>query len=259
MKFVAVKILVTRIDESGTREYEDEVAEEFPLQVVLNGQPLVTMMCSPGNVDWLAVGFLASEGLIGGREDIREVVFDREGGAVEVVTRHPAAMPAERLARPYLTSGCGKGTTFGCATEHAVAGSSFTVSAETVYALVWEFQRRSELYRATGGVHSAAFCQDGTISVFAEDIGRHNALDKVFGFCLLHGVPAEAGLVVTSGRISSEVVHKVARRGTPIVISKSAPTSLAVRLAEELNITLVGFARGRRMNVYTADWRIVAS
>ncbi|MGC7879019.1 formate dehydrogenase accessory sulfurtransferase FdhD, partial [Desulforudis sp. 1190] len=83
---MAVKILVTRIDESGTREYEDEVAEEFPLQVVLNGQPLVTMMCSPGNVDWLAVGFLASEGLIGGREDIREVVFDREGGAVEVVT-----------------------------------------------------------------------------------------------------------------------------------------------------------------------------
>ncbi len=258
VKFVAVKILVTRIDDTGAREYEDEVAEEFPMQVVLNGQPLVTMMCSPSNVDWLAVGFLASEGLISRREDIHEVVFDKERGAVRVATRNPVEMPVERLARPYLTSGCGKGTTFGCAPDHAAAGSRLTVPAETVHTLVREFQRRSELYKATGGVHSAAFCRDGTISVFAEDIGRHNAVDKVLGFCLLNGIPTDAGLIVTSGRISSEVVHKVARRGTSIVVSKSAPTSLAVRLAEELNITLVGFARGRRMNVYTADWRIAA-
>jgi FdhD protein len=106
-------------------------------------------------------------------------------------------------------------------------------------------------------VHSAALCENGKILVFSEDIGRHNAMDKVFGECLMKGIPTEDRLVVTSGRISSEILLKVARRQVPILISKSAPTSLGVKLAERLGITLVGFVRGKRANVYANNWRVV--
>jgi FdhD protein len=114
------------------------------------------------------------------------------------------------------------------------------------------------VFKATGGVHSAALCEAKSILVFSEDIGRHNAIDKIFGECILKDIPTEGCLIITSGRVSSEILLKVARRNIPLLISKSAPTNLGVRLADDLGITLVGFARGRRMNIYTNGWRIMA-
>ncbi len=119
-----------------------------------------------------------------------------------------------------------------------------------------EFQRRSDLYRTTGGVHSAALCDSEKILVFSEDVGRHNAVDKIFGRCLLEDIPTDDRMVVTSGRISSEILLKVARRRIPLIASKSAPTDLGVKLANDLGITLLGFVRGKRMNVYANRWRI---
>ncbi len=123
--------------------------------------------------------------------------------------------------------------------------------------MVKEFQDCSQVYRITGGVHSAALCDTGSILVFADDIGRHNAIDKIFGQSLLENIPTRDRIILTSGRISSEILLKVAKRNIPIIISKSAPTNLAVRLANDLGITLIGFVRGKRMNAYTNDWRIV--
>jgi FdhD protein len=130
------------------------------------------------------------------------------------------------------------------------------VSIRDILALVAEFQHRSEVYRATGGVHSAALCDTKSLLIFSEDIGRHNAIDKIFGQCLLEDIPTDDRIVITSGRISSEILLKVARRNVPIIVSKSAPTNLGVRLANDLGITLLGFVRGKRMNAYTHDWRI---
>jgi FdhD protein len=134
--------------------------------------------------------------------------------------------------------------------------SLLQVSVGEILALTRDFQHRSETFRATGGVHSAALCDTSNILVFNEDIGRHNALDKVFGECLLNGIPTDDRLVITSGRISSEILLKVARRNIPVLVSKSAPTNLGVKMANELGVTLVGFVRGKRANVYTNTWRV---
>jgi len=117
-------------------------------------------------------------------------------------------------------------------------------------------QRESELYRATGGVHSAALCDNRALLIFSEDIGRHNAIDKIFGKCLIEGIQTDNRVIITSGRISSEILLKIAKRNIPIIVSRSAPTSLAVKLANKLGITLIGFARGKRINIYTNDWRV---
>jgi FdhD protein len=119
-----------------------------------------------------------------------------------------------------------------------------------------EFIERSELFKATGGVHGAALCDADNLLIFSEDIGRHNAVDKIFGECILKDISMDNRIIITSGRVSSEILLKVARASIPLLISKSATTNLAVKLANELGVTLIGFVRGERMNVYTHRWRI---
>jgi FdhD protein len=122
--------------------------------------------------------------------------------------------------------------------------------------MVKDFQERSDVFKATGGVHSAALCDTNSILLFTEDIGRHNAIDKIFGGCLLEDIPLNDRAMMTSGRVSSEILLKVARRNIPILISKSAPTDVAVKLADNWGITLVGFVRGTKMNVYANSQRV---
>jgi FdhD protein len=136
--------------------------------------------------------------------------------------------------------------------------SKTKISALEVFELVKEFQHRSQLFKATGGVHSAALCNAKSILIFSEDIGRHNAIDKIFGECILKDIPTGNRILVTSGRVSSEILLKAAKRDIPLLISKSAPTDLGVKLANDLGVTLIGFVRGKRMNVYANDWRVVS-
>jgi FdhD protein len=119
-----------------------------------------------------------------------------------------------------------------------------------------KFIRHSTIFEATGGVHAAALCDRQDVIVFQEDIGRNNAIDKMFGKCIMENIPVEERIVVISCRISSEILLKIARRKIPVVISKSPPTDYGVKLADEMGITLLGFVRGKRMNAYTHDWRI---
>jgi len=218
------------------------------------------LLCSPTDLKYLAIGFLSSEGLVKSKDQIKKITVDAQRGVVRVETKENEEFASELIFKRFITSGCGRGASFYSVADvhgQAKVESQIGISALEVFALVKEFQHRSKVYRATGGVHSAALCDTTSILVFAEDIGRHNAIDKIFGQCLLGDIPTDDRMIITSGRISSEILLKVAKRNIPVLISKSAPTDLGVRLANDLGITLIGFVRGSRMNAYTNGWRVV--
>jgi len=256
------KISILKFTETGSVSIEDVVARESPLTVILNNQELATLLCSPANLEYLAVGFLFSEGLLKSKDEIKRIIVDEQRGVVRVETDADTQTDSGGLFKRFITSGCGRGSSF-----HSVADAlrQFKVESRTkiatleVLALVDKFQHRSQIYRATGGVHSAALCDSKNVLAFAEDIGRHNAVDKVFGKCILNDVATNGRTIITSGRVSSEILLKVARRNVPVIISKSAPTSLGVKLAADLGVTLIGFVRGRRMNVYSHPERIATA
>jgi FdhD protein len=250
---------ILKFTETGSSSTEDIVAKEFPLTIILNGQELATLPCSPANLRYLAVGFLFSEGLLKSKDEIKRIVVDDRKGVVRVKAEKKEEPASDVLSKKITASGWGRGASLYSAAAvqaHGKVESQIAISAPEVLALANKFQRRCRIYRATGGVHSAALCDNKDILAFSEDIGRHNALDKIFGECILNDIATDDHIIITSGRVSSEILLKVARRNIPIIVSKSAPTSLGVRLADDLGVTLVGFVRGKRMNVYTHAWRI---
>jgi len=253
------KISILKLSEKGSSSIEDVVAKEFPLTIILNNQELVTLLCSPTNLRYLAVGFLFSEGLLKSKNEIKKIMVDDRRGVVRVETEGGEALASAALFKRFITSGCGRGVSFYSAADaqgRVKVESRVEISTLEVLALVNEFQHRSLIYRATGGVHSAALCDTRNIIVFSEDIGRHNAIDKIFGQCILDDIATDDHIIITSGRVSSEILLKVAKRNIPLIASKSAPTNLGVRLADDLGVTLVGYVRGKRMNVYSHTWRI---
>ena len=255
------KVPILRLTEAGKSSADDVVVREFPLTIVLNNQELVTLLCSPKNLDYLAVGFLYSEGLLKGKDDIKKITVDDRRGVVRVETEEENKQAGELLFKRLITSGCGRGASFYSAADvgrQLKVESQVRISALEVLELAKEFQHHSEIYSATHGVHSAALCDTKNILVFSEDIGRHNAIDKIFGECILKDIPTDDRMIVTSGRISSEILLKVAKRNIPLLVSKSAPTDLGVKLANDLGVTLIGFVRGKRMNVYSNDWRVAS-
>ncbi len=254
------KLPVQRVTREGKTDGEEAVTREMPLTLILNNHELVTMLCSPADMKYLAVGFLSSEGLITGKEEIRKALVDDKRGVVRVETTGESKDAGEVLFKRLITSGCGRGASFYSAADaqEKKVESATAISAQEVFGLMKEFLHRSLVYRTTGGVHSAALCDTRGILVFNEDIGRHNAIDKIFGECLLNDIPTSDRIIVTSGRISSEILLKVSKRNIPILISKSAPTTLGVKLASDLGVTLIGFVRGQRMNVYSHGWRVTA-
>jgi FdhD protein len=260
MNSVTSRLDVLRIISGKKERFRDILIKESPVTIFLDDIELANLMCSPKDLDCLAVGFLFAEGLIRRKKDIKKVTADEKDGVVWVELKKTMKSPEKLVARRFITTGCGKGLTFVDATRdcsHLKSKSEFKVRVDSLTLLMREFLRKSRLYRLTGGVHSAAICNTKSILVFNEDIGRHSAIDKVVGESILKGIKTNDRILVTSGRISSEILVKAARSGTPIIISKSAPTDLAVRLATDFGITLVGFARGSRMNVYSNAWRVV--
>lgn len=251
-----------RVTGEGRHDIEDPVTKELPLTISLNHRGLVTLLCSPTDLNYLAVGFLATEGLIQQKDELKRVTVDETKGIVDVETISVKEKSDRTSARQVVTSGCGRGVSFRDPRDKIVQQkltSQLRVSSGQVFALVKQFLRLSLVYRATGGVHSAALCDNERILIFTEDIGRHNTIDKIWGRCILDDIPIDDRLIITSGRVSSEVVLKVARMNIPILVSKSAPTSMGVKLANDLEMTLICFVRGSRMNVYSAGWRLITN
>jgi FdhD protein len=255
------RVPILRFSEDEKKRTDDIVVREFPLTIILNNHELVTLLCTPIHMDYLAVGFLSSEGLIKGKDEITKITTDEKRGVIRLETRKDTTEAGQLVFKRLITSGCGRGASFYSAAD--VAGqikveSKTGISTAEVFELVKEFQHRSQIFRTTGGVHSAALCDTENILIFSEDIGRHNAIDKIFGECILKEMAAGGRIILTSGRVSSEILFKVARRNIPILISRSAPTDMGVKLAVDLGVTLIGFVRGQMMNVYANDWRVVS-
>jgi FdhD protein len=236
MKSDTTKVPLSIITSGSRERTADLVAREFHVSISLNGREMITLPCSPNDLDCLAVGYLAAEGYIGSRDNIKKVRADTASGGVNVETVDGETAAAEGT-RTKIESG-------------------LRISADEVFSLMNRFVRMSDTFKATGGVHAAALCNRQEIIVFKEDIGRNNAIDKLFGECILKGIPFEERVIALSCRMSSEILYKIARRKIPVIMSKSPPTDLGVKLADEMNITLLGFVRGQKMNAYTHDWRI---
>lgn len=253
------KVNALRITAEGKQEVQEVVTTEFSLTITLNDCEIVTLLCSPRDLDWLAVGYLLSEGMIQNRADISEIKLEQNENTVRVRTKDNVVPEPQPPSKRFIASSGWRGSNLTRpldATEFSNANSKIHITSSDVFAMVADFQERSKIFKDTGGVHSAALCSTNNILLFAEDIGRHNAIDKIFGGCLLEDIDTKERLVMTSGRVSSEILLKVARRNVPILISKSAPTDVAVSLAEELGMTLIGFVRGKKMNVYASRHRI---
>lgn len=249
----------TEYTRDTTEAKTDQVIREMPLTVYVNDEELVTLLCSPDNMDELAIGFLWSEGVVDLKEEITKVEVDETKGTVWVTADRDSEFIKGLLFKRMITSGCGKGTTFYSVVDSVSAQpvvSNLKATPQQILDLMREFQEGSELYKSTHGVHSAALCSPDKIEIFREDIGRHNAVDKILGHCLMTGVNPAGKILITSGRISSEVLLKAAKKSLPVIVSRTSGTDLSLRLAEKLGVTVIGFVRGGKMNVYTHGERI---
>ncbi len=235
------------------RQEEGALPVEEEVILTVNGQDVVGLMCTPTLLEELALGFLYNEGLIGGMEDVASVRVCGSRRCVDVWLHRDVEIPALRT----LTSGCGGGTTFEDLWEaRPPLESPLTVAPIQVVRLMRRLQEAAVLYRRTRGVHTSALAEGEDLLCVAEDVGRHNTVDKLAGLCLRQGRPMRDRILLTTGRVSSEMLVKAARMGTPVVISLSSPTSLSAELARLWNITLIGYARGERFRVYAGAGRL---
>ncbi len=248
---------IVRITKRGRSPIKDIVVTEFPLTIILNNQELATLLCSPKDLNYLAIGFLFSAGLIKNKDEISKILVDEEQGVVRIETKKVKELADKVFFKPLIASSGGRYSSVGVP-PLAKIESQITIVPNEVFTLVNKFQQHSQVYQATHGVHSAALCNTREVLVFSDDIGRHNAIDKVFGKCILKDIPTDDRIIIISGRISSEMFLKVAKKKIPILISIAVPTSLGVKLAAESGATLIGSVREERMKVYTGEWRVVA-
>ena len=251
---------VLRCTEDSSRIDVNPVALETPLTIMLNDEELATVVCSPYAQKELVMGFLAGEGLIREASDVKDFFYREKQEVVWVETTSAPQEQQANFMRRNFTSCCGKGRpTFyfkNDANQVAPVTGAARFTIPQLLALTIQLEEASHTFQLTGGVHSAALADPERILASFEDIGRHNALDRILGHALLNGIETADKAILLSGRISSEMLIKVARIGTPIVVSRSAPTGLAIDLAEQLNITLIGFARRKTLYVFCHEERI---
>ncbi len=238
----------------------DEVAREAPVTLFVNDEELVTLVCTPDSLEELAVGFLCGEGMLAGPQDLLSIKVNTAEGLAWVETA-PSAPVLEGFLKRHITTCCGKGRASFYFINDArgispLTAGGFEISPAQIKSLAAALEEKAELFRSTGGAHGAAICRPEEVTAFFEDVGRHNAVDKAIGHCFLRNIPLADKAMVLSGRISSEILIKAARMGIPMIISRSAPTDLALQMAEELGVTIAGFVRDGRVNLYTHPGRI---
>lgn len=246
---------VVRLDSKEGLDDLIAVPSERVITIYVNSVEIVTLLASPTNLEELAAGFLFSEGFVRDPESINKIELDGDGYVwVEGQIESPP-----KSKRKILTSGCGKGLTFQHALEElSPIESNIEIEAQALTGLFHQMQERSDLYRRSGGLHSAALCDEKRVLISAEDIGRHNAVDKVLGEAFLNSVHLRDKILITSGRISSEMAGKAISARIPVIASRTSPTDASVELAKCYDLTLVGYVRAKKMTVYSKAERIVA-
>ncbi|WP_068672059.1 formate dehydrogenase accessory sulfurtransferase FdhD [Oceanobacillus sp. Castelsardo] len=239
---------------------DEEIATEFPLTIVLNGKEFATMICSPTNLEDLVIGFLASEGIIRFYNEIKKISIDVSMGFAYVDLNKTLRLSDVDHSKRIISSCCGKSRQFYFRNDMRTAKTIFnrmTLSVNDCYSLMGQLQEQSQAFIRTGGLHNAALASKSELQIIRTDIGRHNTLDKLYGYTLQEKTNLTNKLIVFSGRVSSEVLLKISKIGVGILLSKSAPTDLALNLAQDLGITVIGFARNQKLNIYTHPQRII--
>jgi FdhD protein len=230
-----------------------DVIEEAVITINVNTEEFVTIMCSPLEQDRLALGFLRNEGLIEGMADVDHVHISEDGCCVDVWLKRPFDPPKRQI----ITSGCGGGVTF----ENTPNGfepirTDLNLSPEQLFLGFKKLHVPGSLHARARGVHTAGLTDGETIVAMAEDVGRHNAVDKLTGACMLEGIETRGLALLTTGRVSSEMLRKGAMMGCPIIASRTSPTSRSIAMAEAWGVTLAGYVRRGSMRVYTGPERL---
>ncbi|MFT9488238.1 formate dehydrogenase accessory sulfurtransferase FdhD [Tepidibacillus infernus] len=259
---LSVKKNIIQYHEQQWQEVEDEIAYEMPLTIFLNGEEFATIICSPSHLEEMIIGFLASEGVIRFIEEVISItIIESKGFAYVEIKNKPKFSPHDYIKR-FIGSCCGKSRNFYFENDVKTAktiNSNLKITIEDSIQMMNHLHESSTIFKETGGVHNAALCSLDGEMIFRTDIGRHNALDKLYGYSIKNGINLGNKLIAFSGRISSEVLIKVSKIGVGILLSKAAPTHLALQLAEELNITTIGFIRGDHLNIYTHPERVLTN
>ena len=260
------EITITKYSGAAGRESADSVAEEAPLEIAIDGESLAVTMRTPGDDAALAAGFLYAEGVIKSRDDLAAMEPGDDPNLLNVALASAVSLEsARRLQRNFLANSgcgvCGKASIAALASRvPPLPAMSARIAPQILYALSDKMRDQQRTFAKTGGLHAAGlFDFEGNLLSLREDVGRHNAVDKIVGGELLAGrIPLTKRILLVSGRASYEIMQKAAAARIPIVAAVSAPSSLAVVMARELNITLIGFLRGETMNVYAAPFRILS-
>ena len=235
-------------------EVKAEVVREQPLTIHVDGTRFLTLLCSPFQLEALVIGYLWIEKIIASLDDIAALSVSEVDGRADVTLTRPVELPSERI----LTSGCGGGITFRIDPRlFSRIDSPLRVHPAAIGDRLKDLYRAATHYQASRGIHGAALADGERLLVVAEDVGRHNAVDKVKGEALLRGIPTEDRILLSTGRVSSEMLLKACRMGVPLVASRTSPTEMAVALAEQLGITVVGYLRHDSLNLYTGAALVV--
>ncbi|MFZ2445277.1 MAG: formate dehydrogenase accessory sulfurtransferase FdhD [Syntrophobacteraceae bacterium] len=235
------------------------VIREKPVTLYLNGREVVTLLCAGHHLDELAAGFFYSEGFVSTPDDILKIETDEAAGRVDFATRNEARMTERLWQKRTISSGCGKGSLFYYSLDALLSRpveSAVRISPCQVLDRVDDLNRLSETYRRTHGVHNTILASPDRVIIFRDDIGRHNAVDMIVGHVFLNGIPLDDKMLITTGRLTSEMLIKAAKVNIPVLVSRNTATSLAVELAASLGVTLIGYARAGKFTVYSGRERI---
>ncbi len=261
-----MKVDIVRVDVSteSAEKTTDYVAEEKPLHIFLNRTRFVSIFCSPSKLKEMAVGHAICEGIVKSIGEIEGIDLKEEEGICRINLKPDVKLEDRlKLSQNFsrvIFSACGSKTPYQPTLGLVKVQSDLKVKAEIVLNCVNRLNFIAETFRKTGGVHVAAiYKSDGTLVTFAEDVGRHNAVDKTIGSCILEGINFDNCFLALSGRLTGDIVFKAARAGLPIVASMAAAIDSGISMAKDASITLVGFARGKRVNIYTFPERILSA
>ena len=233
---------------------EIPVVGEQPLTIFINGHELATLLCTPVKLDYLVLGFLSFEGIIRALDEVKSLEVFSEDGVADVRLTKTFIPPRRRI----VTSGCTGGITFGMPMEGVKTFHEEAIlHPEQPFDLMKQLYAEAHLYRESRGIHAAALSDGKRLLLVAEDVGRHNALDKIHGEALLQWIPTAGNILLSTGRISSEMLRKGAHMRTPFVISRTSPTSLAIAAAKRLGITVICYCRSEGFNVYSHPERLL--
>jgi FdhD protein len=258
-KVCAVSTLMFDREGHGVQRSQWLIKEQ-PVTLYLNGREVVTLLCAGHHLDELAAGFFFAEGFVETPSDLEGLEVNEAEGKVNLRIRGDASLTERLWQKRTVTSGCGKGSLFYYSLDALLSRpvtSSLRVSANQILDRVEDLNRLSKTYRRTHGVHNSAAAEGDRIVLFRDDIGRHNAVDMIVGHFFLNNLSLEDKQLITTGRLTSEILIKAAKMRIPFLVSRNTATNLAVELARSLNITLIGYARAGKFTVYSGEERII--